>query len=35
MRKRIFIAIGILAVVCLGGFITYKIAYAHRRGSRI
>jgi len=27
MLKRIFIAIGILAAVCLGGFITYIIAY--------
>ena len=28
MRKWIFIAIGILAVICLGGFIVYNVAYA-------
>jgi hypothetical protein len=28
MLKRIFISIGILAVVCLSGFIVYNVAYA-------
>lgn len=28
MLKRIFIIVGILAAVCLGGFITYTVAYA-------
>jgi hypothetical protein len=27
MLKRIFISIGILVVVCLGGFLTYTVAY--------